>query len=557
MTTRNADLDPRRAAASDWWKGAVIYEIYPLSFKDSNGDGLGDLPGIIESLDYVSSLGVDAIWVCPFFKTPMRDFGYDVADFCAVDPRFGTLDDVVRLIKKAHGLGLKVLFDIVACHTSSEHPWFLESRASRSSPESDWYVWADAQPDGSPPNNWLSIFGGVAWEWEPRRSQYYFHSFLVSQPALNLRCPETLEAILGIMRFWYDHGVDGFRLDAVTALAPDPDLRNNPPVPSNQPLPYVDGGTGNPFLRQEHLFDRDTPGVLPILRRFRELADRYDPPKFLMAEIGDVDGCVVGAKYAAPHLVHAPLIQDLTLSELSATQAATFLRRMVDTLGERWICMAFSSMDISRHVTRWRHLAGEDGDKDRLAVLLMGLLLTLRCCPCIYQGEELGLTEVDLPFEAIRDPWGLKFYPDYKGRDGCRTPFPWKADAPHAGFSSATPWLPLGADHAARAADIQDLNTGSVLNAYRRFIHWRKRHPALVSGSMQWLDAPTPLLAFTRSLGDERLLLVFNLSNQSVSWSPPERWRPSIEGHGLPSARLNGNILHFSGLDAWIGVAGA
>jgi alpha-glucosidase len=544
--------DKRRKSTADWWKGAVIYEIYPLSFKDSNSDGYGDLPGIIEKLTYVASLGVDAIWVCPFYRTSMKDFGYDVADYYAIDPRFGTMQDATQLITLAHELDLRVLFDMVPCHTSSDHPWFIESRSSSNNGKSDWYVWADAKPDGSPPNNWLSIFGGVAWAWEPRRRQYYYHTFLVSQPALNVRNPQVLAALLGAMQFWYDNGVDGFRLDAITALAPDEDLRNNPPVAANESLPYVDGGTGNPFLKQIHIFDRDTPGVLPILRAFRELADTYDPPRFLFAEIGDVDGAVVGAKYAQPKHVHASFIQDLILSELTAPRAADIMERLSTVMGDAWAFHAFGSQDIARQVSRWKSVYGDTGNSDDFAKLLMALLLSLRGCACIYQGEELGLTDVDLPFEAIRDPWGVTLYPDYKGRDSCRTPMPWISEAPQAGFTSGIPWLPLGSDHAMRAVDAQKFNPESVLNTYRRFIKWRKSHPALVLGTMQILESQPPLFAFLRTWERRRILLVFNLSNQPAIWKLNGAWR-EVNDHGVKSARNVDGQLNFEGLDMFAG----
>lgn len=544
--------DPRSKNA--WWKGAVIYQIYPLSFKDDNGDGYGDVAGICAKLDYVASLGVDAIWICPIFKTPLRDFGYDVADYYTIDPVFGDSADIDRLVEKAHRLGLKVLLDMVPCHTSSDHSWFQESRASRDNPKADWYIWADAEPDGTPPNNWLSPFGGSAWEWDPHRNQYFFHSFLVDQPALNVDNPEVLAAILDVMRFWYDRGIDGFRLDAITAMAPDRDLRDNPPVASFRPLPFVDIGAGNPFYKQIHLFDRDSEHVLPILAKFRELADRYDPPRFLFAEIGDVDGSAVGAKYAQPHLIHASFIQDLLLlqPELTADHAAAVVRRQVEIGGESWVFNAFGSHDIGRTVTRWRRLGGEISDRAKVARLLSVMLLTLRGCACIYQGEELGLPDVDLPYEAIRDPAGRKFYPDYKGRDSCRTPMPWQADARHAGFTPATPWLPVGADHYALAVDMQEADPQSVLNAYRQLIRWRKRHPALSLGSMEVVEAPTPLFAFCRMLDGQRMLLAFNLSNDRVTWTPAGRWR-AVDGHGLSSASLDNGELQFSGLDVYVG----
>jgi alpha-glucosidase len=540
-------------SCKDWWKGAVIYEIYPLSYKDSNGDGFGDLKGIIDELDYVAALGVDAVWICPFFKTPLRDFGYDVSDYAQVDPLFGSFEDARHLIAACHARGLKVIFDMVPCHTSDQHGWFIESRSSRSGDKADWYIWADAKPDGTPPNNWLSIFGGSAWEWEPRRSQYFFHSFLVSQPALNVANPDVLSAILDVMRFWYDLGVDGFRLDAITAMAPDRQLRDNPAVPPGEPLPYVDGGGGNPFLRQIHLYDRDSDHVLPILKKFREVAEKYDPPRFIFAEIGDVDGCVVGAKYAAADLVHASFIQDLILTDLTADRAATVLRRMSDIVGDCWTLNAFGSQDIARQVTRWKAIAEEGTDPSRIAKLLMALLLTLRGCSCIYQGEELGLPDVDLPVEALRDPWGIRFFPDYKGRDSCRTPFPWRSGARNAGFSTGTPWLPVGDSHYALAVDAQASVPTSTLNAYRTFIRWRRTQAPLLFGRQVVCESPSPILAFIREWNGERMLLAFNLSGRRVTWKPSGRWLP-LTGHGVSSAVETHGDLIFQGLDFFVGI---
>ena len=500
---------------SPWWRGAVIYQIYPRSFLDSDGDGIGDLPGIVERLDYIAALGVDAIWISPFFRSPMHDFGYDIADYRDVDPIFGTLADFDRLLAKAHALGLKVMIDQVLSHTSIEHAWFRESRADRNNLKADWYVWADAKPDGAPPNNWLSIFGGVAWKWEPRRRQYYLHNFLSTQPDLDFHQPQVREAVLDNVRFWLDKGVDGLRLDAINFCFHDRQLRDNPPKPAE-----LRTGRGfspdNPYAFQYHLYNNTQPENLAFLERLRALTDSY-PDIAMLGEISSEDSLATMAEYVRPGRLHMGYSFEL----LTDDRSAAYIRGTVETLESRlrdgWPCWAISNHDVVRAVTRWN--PGGD-DADALARQLVALVCSLRGSVCLYQGEELGLPEADVPFEALRDPYGIAFWPTFKGRDGCRTPMPWSG-AGDAGFGSRTPWLPVPAEHRARNVAVQEADAASVLHAVRTFLRWRKSQPALLEGDIRFLDAPEPILAFERRLGDARHLLAFNLSSAPCTWQPP------------------------------------
>lgn len=505
---------------SPWWRGGVIYQIYPRSFYDSNGDGVGDLPGIAAHLDYVAALGVDAIWISPFFTSPMADFGYDIADFRGVDPLFGTLADFDALLTKAHALGIKVIIDQVMSHCSIQHPWFAESRQSRDNPKADWFVWADAKPDGSPPNNWLSIFGGVAWRWEPRRCQYYLHQFLADQPQLNFHNPEVPAAQLDNVRFWLDRGVDGFRLDSINFCYHDARLRDNPPKP-----PELRLGRGfapdNPYAFQYHYYNNTRPENLAFLERLRALLDSY-PNIGSLGEISSEDSLATTAEYVTPTRLHMGYSFELLVDDFSAAYIRSTVETLEAKLADGWPCWAISNHDVRRAVTRW----GGEHPSPALAKQLIALVGSLRGSVCVYQGEELGLPEADVPYEALQDPYGKAFWPNFKGRDGCRTPMPWN-DARDAGFGSAAPWLPVPATHRALNVAAQEADTDSVLHGTRAFLHWRKQHPALVQGAIRFLDAPEPVLAFERMHGEQSLLLAFNLSGSEVVWPLSDAARQS------------------------------
>jgi len=522
-----------------WWRGAIVYQIYPRSFFDSDGDGVGDLAGVTAKLDYLVDLGVDAIWLSPFFTSPMKDFGYDVADYRTVDPIFGTNEDFDRMIAAAHARGLKVVIDMVLPHCSDRHAWFEESRQSRDNPKADWFVWADPKPDGTAPNNWLSVFGGPAWTYDPRRSQYYMHHFLAEQPNLNWNNEAVVEAMLGEVAFWLDKGVDGLRLDAITTLVHDPQLRDNPPAGQDQVID-MGGSTDNPFVRQWHLFDRDRPEILDRFERLRALCKRYGD-RWTMAEIGDVDPIGVGAKYTAGEArLHSYYSFQLTHEEFGVELLRSIIHRTESSLSDGWTTYTLGNHDTVRVATRWADLPGLEGDPPALSKLLTALLFSLRGGACLYQGDELGLTEADIPHEQRVDPFGLRFWPVYKGRDGCRTPMPWTADVPHAGFTTADrPWLPVPAGHHALAVDRQRADPESVLNAVRGFLTWRRRHPALVTGDKRLLHLPAPLFGIERLSGDDRMLCVFNLSNTAQEAEIGGSW-DVLEAPGVASGRLEG-----------------
>ncbi len=512
--------------ATDWWRGAVIYQIYPRSFQDSNGDGIGDLNGITRRLGYVADLGVDAVWISPFFVSPMKDFGYDVADYTDVDPIFGTLADFDALTGEAHRLGLKVIIDQVLSHTSEEHPWFKESRADRTNAKAGWYVWADPQPDGSPPNNWLSIFGGSAWQWDTRRRQYYFHNFLTEQPDLNLHNGEVQDALLDTVEFWLKRGVDGFRLDTANFYFHSQTLKSNPPA---APGANRDVSAVNPYGMQEHLYDKSQPENLAFLKRFRALLDRYGATTSV-GEVADGDRALktMAAYTAGGDKLH----MCYTFDFLGPIFSARFFREQIEAfeavVKDGWACWAFSNHDVIRHVSRW----GAGRDRDQLARLAIAILLSLRGSVSLYEGEELGLGEAALHFEDLVDPYGITFWPEFKGRDGCRTPMVWEARAPNGGFSSAKPWLPVPEEHLAMAVGVESDDETSVLAHYKRLLAFRRAHEALATGTIRFVDAPEEVLAFVRAGGGEEIACLFNLSKRQARVRLPAALRP-LAGSGF------------------------
>lgn len=534
-----------KAPNNGWWRGGVIYQIYPRSFQDSNGDGIGDLPGITQRLDHIAALGADGIWLSPFFKSPMKDFGYDVSDYCDVDPMFGTLDDFKALVARAHALGLKVMIDQVLSHTADTHPWFTESRSSRDNPRADWYVWADAKDDGNPPNNWLSIFGGSAWQWDTRRCQYYLHNFLTSQPDLNFHNPDVQDALLATVKFWLDLGVDGYRLDTANFYFHDAELRNNPgrgaPDPS-KPDPAVN--PFNPYAWQQHVYDKSRPENLLFLQRLRALLDRY-PDTTMVGEIGDDDGLARVAEYTkGGDKLHMAYCFDFLGQPHDAPFLHGVLARFNAVVGDGWPCWALSNHDCERSATRW---GGTDPDP-RLLRLAAAFQASLRGTVCLYQGEELGLPEAELRFEDLQDPYGITMWPQFKGRDGCRTPMPWTAHAPHTGFTTgAKPWLPVAAPHTALAVDQQAGRADSLLSFFTQLLHWRRGQPALLHGRMALLPEHPQVLAFVREDGPQRLLCAFNFSDQPATLPLPAGWTGAalLAGSGLTGARVEGGTLHF------------
>ncbi|RWB32932.1 MAG: DUF3459 domain-containing protein [Mesorhizobium sp.] len=502
---------------AEWWRGCVIYQIYPRSFQDTTGDGSGDLRGIASRLAHVASIGVDAVWLSPFFKSPMADMGYDVSDYTAVDPMFGTSEDFEAVVAEAHRLGLKVIIDQVLSHSSDQHEWFVESRASRDNPRADWYVWADPSPDGTAPNNWLSVFGGPAWEWDATRRQYYMHNFLASQPDLNFHNPEVQDALLETVRFWLERGVDGFRLDTVNYYVHDRWLRSNPPLASSVARTNTET---NPYLYQEHLFDKTQPENLAFLKRFRALLDEYEG-RAAVGEVGDETRSLqtLAAYTGGGDKLDMCYTFDLLGPQFSAAHVRRCVEAYESAVSDGWVCWAFSNHDVVRHATRWTR---PGGDPERVAKFSIALLSCLRGSICLYQGEELGLEEAELAFEDLRDPYGIRFWPGFKGRDGCRTPMVWEKGADNAGFSTGEPWLPIPESHRARAVDVQNAEETSVLASYPAMLALRKQHAALVQGSIRFLDAEGDVLAFIREGGGEKLLCVFNFAEEPASWPLPQ-----------------------------------
>ncbi|MBB3954984.1 alpha-glucosidase [Novosphingobium sediminicola] len=483
-----------------WWRGAAIYQIYPRSFADSNGDGIGDLPGITARLPHIASLGVEAIWISPFFTSPMADYGYDVADYRDVDPIFGTLTDFDALIARAHELGIKVTIDLVFAHTSDAHPWFAASRTSKKGDHADWYVWCDANPDGTPPNNWQSVFGGPAWTWDARRQQYYYHQFLKEQPQLNAHNPMVQEACLDVMRFWLDRGVDGFRLDALNHAFFDPDLRDNPVSRGHHVRT-------RPFDFQDKIHSQNHPAAIPFIERIGALCGEYGAI-FTVAEVGG-DGAV-------------GLMKDYTAGDarLSSAYSFDFLyapeltpQRIKTSLGqwhggdEGWPSWAFENHDAPRHISRWANGA----DLTAYARLTMALLIALRGNIFLYQGQELALTQDEIPFHLLKDPEAIANWPLTLSRDGVRTPMPWQSDAPHGGFTDGEPWLPLSEANIARAAATQEADPASPLHWTRAMLALRRGSTALRIGAMEDVHTHGMLLHFARHWGDERVHCAFNL----------------------------------------------
>ncbi|MDF9434920.1 alpha-amylase family glycosyl hydrolase [Chromohalobacter israelensis] len=487
----------------DWWRGATLYQIYPRSFMDANGDGIGDLPGIAARLEHIASLGVDAIWLSPFFTSPMDDFGYDISDYRDVDPMFGTLDDFRALIDRAHDLGLRVLIDQVLSHSSDRHPWFAESRANRDNPRADWYVWADPKPDGNPPNNWLAAFGGPAWTFDSRRCQYYLHNFLPSQPDLDFHHPEVQQAQLDNLRFWLELGVDGFRFDVVNFYFHDRALTDNPPSPDWY------RHAGHPRSHQLLRHNTDQPENLAFLERVRTLLDEF-PGAASVGEVGGSDPLTIMAAYTAgDSRLHMAYTFDLLGSTGDARQLHDVLARFADFGDDTWPCWALSNHDVARSASRW----GE-----ARALLALTVLASLRGSLCLYQGEELGLPEAELAYEDLQDPFGINLWPEIKGRDGCRTPMPWKADTVHAGFSPATPWLPVASPHRPLAVDRQDADPDSLLNRVRQLFKLRGESLLLRQGDQQLIDPaalPEDIFALLREHDGHRLLCLAHLGRDS------------------------------------------
>lgn len=506
--------------AEPWWRGAVVYHVYVRSFFDSNGDGQGDLPGVEAKLEYIKSLGVDAVWLSPIHPSPNRDWGYDVADYEAIQHDYGTLADFERLLNAAHAKGLKVILDEVLAHTSDEHAWFRDSM--RRGEKADWYVWADPGEDGTAPNNWLSAFGGPAWAYQPARRQHYHHKFLRQQPKLNWRNPDARAAALGVLDFWLAKGVDGFRLDVANAYLHDEALTNNPAIPVPERTKWHWSHAAN---LQAHFNDSNLEENVEALDAVRRVVERYDD-RFVFGEFSEEAGRC-GGFAASDEGLHAGYSFPLLIANKLGPD---FIRKHFAELAEHadhWPCISFSNHDVPRTPTRF---GGKDAPPE-LARMMLALLLCLRGTTLLYQGEELGLPEADLTREQLRDPVGDLYWPVHKGRDGCRTPMPWSG-APNHGFTTGAPWLPAAPEHAGLTVEAQEADPNSTLALARELIALRRDRPALRLGEIQFREVSSPVLAFDR----DEVLCAFNMSAETIEL--PTEGQTLIERRGPYAFRI-------------------
>ena len=489
-----------------WWQTGLIYHIYPRSFQDRNGDGVGDLPGITQRLDYLYWLGVDAIWISPVYPSPMADFGYDVSDYNDIHPLFGTLADMDELIATAHERGIRVILDFVPNHTSDQHPWFLESRSSRDNPKRDWYIWRDPAPNGGPPNNWISRFDGQsAWEWDQTTGQYYLHSFLAEQPDVNWYNPDLRRAMLDVLRFWFERGIDGFRVDVVYRAMKDRQLRDNPPNPDWQP--GID-----PSKRLIEKYTKNTAESHQLNRWLRQVADEYEE-KVLIGEM-NIPLVDLVAHYGAGDEFHLPQNTNIPRTEWTAESIRSLADRYQALLGpDDWPNWVLGNHDVQRVASR----AGRA--QSRVALML---LLTLRGTPINYYGDEISMADVAIPPDRVQDPWEINVPGLGLGRDPERTPMQWSAEA-NAAFClpQATPWLPLADDYEQVNVATQQADPQSMLLMVKRLIEIRRQSLALPVGSYQALDTPLGLFAYLRVHGDERRLVVLNFTDRPQQWQPP------------------------------------
>jgi alpha-glucosidase len=507
--------DPAPAGPREWWKQSVFYEIYPRSFADSNGDGIGDLNGITSKLDYLKGLGVDAIWIAPCFPSPQVDFGYDVSDYEQIDPMYGTLADLDRLLAEAKGRGIRVVLDLVVNHTSDRHPWFLDSRSSRTSPKRDWYIWRDGKGAGRPPNNWVATFGSPAWQLDPASGQWYYHYFYPEQPDLNWRNPEVEKAMLDVSRYWYKRGVAGFRLDAVDTLYEDPALKDNPPRPGSDKF-------GRP--NQDEIYDKKLPEVHDALKKLRKVADEYDA--VLLGETWTTDVAELKRYYGNGDELQ--LSMDFMFAMVNRLQPSEFRKQIaaVEDAGI-WPVYVISNHDITRSLHRY----GDGAHDDAIAKVMASLYLTLRGTALMYYGEELGMENNDPKRkEDVKDPIGVLGWPQEKGRDGVRTPMQWDATA-NAGFSKAAPWLPVPASFTRKNVASESQDPASILNLYRKLNALRHSHAGLREGAyVAVAEKNDKVLAYLRRTKESAALVALNMS------PTPQTLRPELAGHGRTAA---------------------
>jgi len=509
-----------------WWRDGIIYQIYPRSFADSNDDGIGDLPGMISKLDYLEELGVDAIWLSPIYPSPDVDYGYDVADYTAIDPKFGTMKDFEKLVKESKKRGIHIILDLVLNHTSDQHEWFIESKKSRENPYHDWYIWKDPKPNGDPPNNWQAIFGGSAWEYDPDLGQYYYHMFYKEQPDVNWRNPKVRKAMLDVFRFWLKKGVNGFRLDVFNAYFKDPDFKDNPTKFGIRA-----------FDRQEHIYDVSQPEMYPLLEEIREILDQYKD-SYVVGEtfLADTEQT---ATYCGENKLHAAFNFEFPGNRWHPKRFLDSALKWYGALSENaWPNNFLSNHDMTRAASRY--CFGED---DRRAKVALAMLLTLKGTPFIYYGEEIGLRDIKIrKFSEIKDPIGKTFWPFFKGRDGCRAPMQWNSEL-NAGFSQTDPWLPVNKDYPRRNVKRHESNPGSLLNFFKQLVEIRKTQPALQRGDFTPLNNdPRDILAFTRQLDEDRIVVLLNFKSSKKSFQLPSgKWQPLFNQESPVSGEISLN----------------
>ena len=484
-----------------WWKKGVIYQIYPRSFNDTSGNGIGDLKGISKKISYLSSLGVDALWLSPIFTSPMKDMGYDVSNYTDIDPLFGDIHDFERLIGKAKENKIKVIIDQVLSHSSDAHPFFKLSKSNKNNSKSDWYVWADPKPDGSPPNNWLSVFGGSAWEWDTGREQYYLHNFLKSQPDFNFHNIDVQKWLLSTVKFWLEKGVDGFRLDTANYYFHDKKLRNNPAIKSK-------ASGKNPYYYQNLKYSINQKDNFAFLKKLRKLTDQYKETTM----IGEISNVELQAKYTANNdKLHMAYSFDLLRDEFSPKHIRNTVSKFFKETKDGWPTWSFSNHDVVRHLSRWNKTKK---DRQKFAKLTCALLMSLKGTPCIYQGEELGQTQTKIEFDEIKDPPGKKFWPMDFGRDGCRTPMIWDESKKFAGFSNAKPWLPIKEEQIINSVKKQLKNRNSTYHFYKTFISLRKKISFFTEEI--YFEKNNEVLIFYRG-NEKQICCMFNLSQREIS----------------------------------------
>ena len=516
---------------NQWWEKAVIYQIYPRSFLDSNADGIGDIKGIIQKLDFLNdgteaSLGIDAIWFNPLYPSPQYDFGYDIMDYCSIDPQYGTMAEFEQLLSEAHKRNIRIIMDIVPSVTSHLHPWFISSRSSKDDPKRDWYIWKDAPEGRKYPNNWFGVFGGRAWDWDKKTKQFYYHNSLPEQPDLNWRNPEVEQAVLSVLEFWFNKGVDGFRIDVLNYPFKDKEFRDNP---------YCFGI--RPYDMQKHIYDKDLPESVEVGKKMRQIADKFQN-KMLVAEIynpnPEIAASYYGKKGDGPHMIF-----NFSFA-YSKFKASAFKKRIVEwdklSKGKGWPSYFLSNHDMHRHISRY---ASYNKTTAR-AKVAAAMLLTLRGTPFLYMGEEIGMKSYPLKRKDRMDPVGVRYWPFHPGRDGARTPYQWN-DSQYAGFSSVKPWLPVNKDYQACNAHSQENDPNSLLNWYRKLIWLRKNHSALCNGEISFFDGlPSGMMAYLREDENESIAVFMNFTALNKQYSVDDKFIGRLHELLSLSAQIDG-----------------